>query len=94
MSTFLCQKYIACFEYVRGVVALAGVRDQYLAPLELPRMEEECLRFTKLFSEQARHIPEVEQNCALLYYDGEYMFQFYFQFNFYFVQKLLACSCV
>ena len=66
------QKYITCFEYVRTITALAGIREAELAPLELPKMEEQCRLFNELFRAQAQNkLPEVYDNCELLDYDGK-----------------------
>ena len=66
------QEYLVCFEYVRAIVALAGIRNEHLAPLELDAMEEQCRLYNKLMREQAfAKIAELDECCDLLYYDGE-----------------------
>ena len=57
---------------MRAITALEGIRKAELAPLELPKMQEQCRLFNELFRAQAQNkLPEVYDNCELLHYDGK-----------------------
>ena len=71
MSFYTLQRYIACFEFVRAIVALAEMSDERLAPIALDKMEEQVVLFNKLFRSEAYKIPEVYDHCELLDYDGK-----------------------